>query len=80
VEVASVIGLDNLMDIIQGSDHNISSKNIPLWNDWPVHYLGFGSCHIFLYPLMNSALWTASKHGSGNEIKKHKRTKEAEIM
>lgn len=40
VEVAPVIGLDNLMDIIQESDHNISSNNIPLWNDCPVHYLG----------------------------------------
>jgi hypothetical protein len=40
VEVALVIGLDNLMDIIQVSDHNISSNNIPLWNDCLVRYLG----------------------------------------
>jgi hypothetical protein len=66
VEVAPVLGLDNLMDIIQGSDHNINSNNIPLWNDRPIHYLGSGSCHVFLSPLTNSELWNASRHGYAN--------------
>jgi hypothetical protein len=66
VEVALVIGMDNLMDIIQGVDHNISSNNIPLWNDWPLHYLGSRSYHIFLCPLTNFALWTASRHVYAN--------------
>jgi hypothetical protein len=43
-----------------------SSNNIPFWNDCSVHYLGFGSCHIFLCPLTNSVLWTANRHGSAN--------------
>jgi hypothetical protein len=32
MEVAPMIGLDNLTDNVQGSYHNISSDNIPLWN------------------------------------------------
>jgi hypothetical protein len=33
MEGALVIGLDNLTDNVQGSYQNISSDNIPLWND-----------------------------------------------
>jgi len=56
VEVAPVIGLNNLTDDVQGSYDNIISDNIPFWNDWPVDYLGFGNCHVFLCPLTNSVL------------------------
>jgi hypothetical protein len=62
VEVSLVIGLDHLMDTIQWRNHNICSNNIPIWNDRPIHNLGFRSYHIFLCPLSDSALWTASRH------------------
>jgi hypothetical protein len=56
MKVVSVIGLDNLTDNVQGSYQNISSNNIPFWNDWHVHYFGSGSYHIFLCPLSDSVL------------------------
>jgi hypothetical protein len=62
VKVALVIGLDNLMDTIQRSHHNIRLNNIVLCNYWLVHYLGSGSYHITLCPLSDSTLWTASRH------------------
>jgi hypothetical protein len=52
MEGALVIGLDNFIDNVQG----INSDNIPLWNDWPIHYSDSGSCHVFLCPLSNSVL------------------------
>jgi hypothetical protein len=41
VEVSPVIGLDDLMNTIQLSNHNISTNDIPLWNDYHVHNSGF---------------------------------------
>jgi len=64
VEVSPVIGLDDLMNTIQWSNHNISTNEIPLWNDCPVHNSGSKGCNIFFCPLTNTALWTASRHDS----------------
>jgi len=66
VEVSLVIGLDNLMDTIQWSNHNVCSNNIPFRNDRPVHNLGFGRCYILLCPLSDSTLWTVSRHDSAS--------------
>jgi hypothetical protein len=62
VEVSLVIGMDDLMNTIQWSNHNISTNDIPLWIDCPVHNSGFKGCNIFFCPLMNLALWTAPRH------------------
>jgi hypothetical protein len=64
VEIAPFIFLDNLMNTIQWSHHNVCSNNIPLCNDGPVHNFGSEGCQIFLCPLSDSALRTASKHDS----------------
>jgi hypothetical protein len=67
MEVASMIGLDNLTNNDQGSYQNISFDNISLWNDWPIHYFGSGSCHISLCPLSDSTLLTVDRHDSAKK-------------
>jgi hypothetical protein len=64
VEVALVIGLDDLIDAIQWSNHKISTNNIPLWNDCPIHNSGSKGCDILLCPLSDSTLWTVNRHDS----------------
>jgi hypothetical protein len=59
MKIPPMIGLDNVMDTIQRSHHNIRTDHIPLGNDWAVHNFGSESCPISLCPLANSALWTA---------------------
>jgi hypothetical protein len=48
VQVALVICLNNLIDNVQGSNHNITPDYIPLWIDQPVGNFGSGSSTTFL--------------------------------
>jgi hypothetical protein len=66
-----VVGLDNLKDNIQRSYHNISFDYIPLWNDWPVGYSGYGSSHVFLCPLSDSTLRATGRHDSAKNNHKY---------
>jgi hypothetical protein len=70
VEVSPVIGLDDFVDTIQWSNHNIYSNNIPLRNDRPVHNLSSASCYVLLCPLLDFALWAVSRHNSASNNQK----------
>jgi hypothetical protein len=64
VEVAPVIGLDDLIDTIQWSNHKINTNDIPLKSDCPVHNSGSKGCPMLLWSLSDSTLWTVSNHDS----------------
>jgi hypothetical protein len=64
VKISPVVVLDNLVDNVQRSHHNVCTNNVSLGNDNSVHNFGSQGCQISFCPLSNSTLWTASMHDS----------------
>jgi hypothetical protein len=62
VKISLVASLENIVDAVQRSHHDVHMNNIPLGNGKSVHNFGSKGCQISFCPLSDSALWTASRH------------------
>jgi hypothetical protein len=58
--------LDQLIDEVKRSNHDIGSHNILLNKQLPIFHLGSGSLKTFLNSLANSVLGATSRHFSTN--------------
>jgi hypothetical protein len=70
MEIPPMISLDNVMDTVQMSHHDIGPNNVSLSNYWFIHNFGSKGCSISLYPLANPELWTTGRHNSAKETNK----------